>query len=369
MSSSSKARLDLKLNGYAKVNSTDKTREFLRDFYKVLSPEGREHLANDVSECSGDEQLRELVRSIETGLLIPLKAQGGKTPADITPSPRTGIEDSIENLMSESIEPITRSTQSRLRRNCLERDGYKCVATGRYSGSHAHPKNAPTAYLEAAHIIPFALGSFQSNDSEAVHRHATIWVNLRRYFPVLRRLSFTSEDINSEKNVLMLDMVLHKEFGQFRVIFEATGLANQYRVKNFPEAVTGAIENLPRNRLIRFRVHKGNCELPDPALLKIHARIGNFLHMSGRAETIDKILEDFDDCGGLAPDGSSNLEGLLAVSRLSLLPTNVNETPDSKFKESTAKQVPTEQSRPTELQGRQRAKHLDTENQPLTRRS
>lgn len=288
--------------------------------------------------------------------MIPLKAQGGKTPTDITPSPRSGLEDSIEDLRSENIEPITRGTQSQLQHHCLERDGYKCVATGRYSGNHAHPHNAPTTYLEAAHIIPFALGSFQPNDRQAVDRQATIWVNLRRYFPVLRQLSFTSEQINSEKNVLMLSMMLHKEFGQFRVIFEATGVTHQYRIKSFPDAVTDAIQNLPRNRLVTFRVHKGNWELPDPELLKIHACIGNFLHMSGQAESIDKVLEDFEDRGGLAPDGSSNLEDLLAVSRLSLLPSNVNETPDSK------KSI--EQQRPIEQQRRLQEKRFDIENQP-----
>ncbi|KAJ5587165.1 uncharacterized protein N7459_002930 [Penicillium hispanicum] len=360
MSSSSKAKLDQKLNGYARLSATDKTRDFLHEFFKVLPPDGQKHLADDVSECANDEQLRQLVRSIETGLLIPLKAQGGKTPTDITPSPRPGVEDSIENLNSQNIEPITRGRQSQLRHHCLERDGYKCVATGRYSGNHAHPKNAPTTYLEAAHIIPCSLRSFQSNDPEAVDRHAKIWVNLRRYFPVLHRLSFTSEQVNSEKNVLMLNLMLHKEFGQFRVIFEETGVAHQYRIKTFPDAVTDAIQNLPRNRLVRFRVHKENWELPDPALLKIHACIGNFLYMSGQAEIIDKVLKDFENCDGLAPDGSSNLEDLLAVSRLSLLPTNVNETPDPK--KSTEKQRPLERQRSMEQQGRQWVKRFDTEN-------
>ena len=51
--------------------------------------------------------------------------------------------------------------------------------------------------------------------------------------------------------------------------------------------------------------------------------------MSGQAEIIDKVLQDFQDCGGLAPSGSTNIEDLLAVSSLSLLPSNVDETPDS----------------------------------------
>jgi len=90
--------------------------------------------------------------------------------------------------------------------------------------------------------------------------------------------------------------------------------------------------------------------------------------MSGQAEIIDKVLKDFEDCGGLAPDGSSNLEDLLAVSRLSLLPTNVNETPDPKKsterQRPLERQHPMEQQRPMEQQGRQWAKRSDAENQP-----
>jgi hypothetical protein len=258
-----------------------------------------------------------------------MKAQVGKTPAEITQSPLSGVEDSIENLKSLNIEPISRSSQSQLRHHCLERDGNKCLASGMYSYSRNHPRNAITTFLEAAHIIPFALGSFQANDDEAVDRHATIWVNLRRYFPVLRSMSFTSEQINSEKNILMLDSQLRREFGQFRLIFEATGLAHRYRIKTFPDTATGPIQSLPRNRYVKFRVHRGSWELPDPKLLEIHAAIGNFLHISGQAEIIDKVLKDFEECGGLAPSGSTNIEDLLAVSGLSLLPSNVGEMSDS----------------------------------------
>ncbi|KUM55595.1 hypothetical protein ACN42_g11656 [Penicillium freii] len=390
MSSSLKTNLDRKLNSYAPLKSTDKTKEFLRDFFKILSPDGKRNLAGDVSGCANDEMLRQLVQSIRNGLLIPMKAQGGKTPSEITPSPRSGVEDSIENLKSLNIEPISRSSQSQLRHHCLERDGNKCLATGQYSHSHAHPRNAITTHLEAAHIILFALGSFQANDGEAVDRHAKIWVNLRRYFPILRDISFTSEQINSEKNVLMLDSQLHTEFGQFRLIFEATGVAHQYRIKTFPDTATGPIRNLPKSRLVKFRVHKGSWKLPDPKLLEIHACIGNFLHMSGQAEIIDKVLKDFQDCAGLAPSGSTNIVDLLAVSGLSLLPSNANETPDSQkpaekqrppekqdavsglsllppnVDETSHSQKSTEKQRPTENQGRPWAKFPDTENKPWT---
>ena len=136
-----------------------------------------------------------------------MKAPGSKTITEIIPSPRSDVED---------IEPISESSQSQLRPRCLERDGNEYIATGLYSHTHAHPRSVPTTILEAACIIPFVLWS---NSGEVGDRNAKVWVNLRCYFPALHNMSFTPEQINSEKNVLMLDSLVHKEFGQFRLIF------------------------------------------------------------------------------------------------------------------------------------------------------
>lgn len=58
------------------------------------------------------------------------------------------------------------------------------LATGVYNYGCAHPPL--TTHLEAAHIIPFILGSFHG---KAVDIYIKIWVNLRRYFPALRNMS------------------------------------------------------------------------------------------------------------------------------------------------------------------------------------
>lgn len=80
--------------------------------------------------------------------------------------------------------------------------------------------------------------------------------------------------------------------------------------------------------------------------------------MSGQAEIIDKVLKDFEGFGGLAPSESTNIEDLLTVSGLSLLPSNANETPDS--------QKSAEKQRPPENQGRPRATICDTKNKQWT---
>lgn len=337
--------MDAKLDSYTPLGPTDKTKDFLRDFFRVLPSGGKKNLVKDVSGCANDENLRQLVQRIRTGLLIPLKAQRGKTPTETTSL--------AYPILGETIEPL-KGPEAELRHHCLERDGNKCLATGNYSHSHAHPKHAFTTYLEPAYVIPFAPGSFQDVDE-----NATIWVILRRYFPALRTMPFTSEQVNSEKNILMLDSMVHMEFGQFRLIFEATGAPNHYRIKPFPGIVTSAIQNLPKSRLVNFRVHKGNWDLPDPRLLHIHACIGKFLHRSGQGKVIDKLLQNFERCGGLAPSGSFNIEELLAA-RLSLLPSNVKETPDYEAPSYGEGETPTGKTSDTENKSLGTADESDT---------
>jgi hypothetical protein len=72
------------------------------------------------------------LHSIRTSLLIPLKAWGGKSPHEMTPSSHCGVADPIENSKRESanIEPINTSPQLQLRHRCLQRDGNKCLTAG-----------------------------------------------------------------------------------------------------------------------------------------------------------------------------------------------------------------------------------------------
>ncbi|KAJ5692831.1 hypothetical protein N7462_002254 [Penicillium macrosclerotiorum] len=322
MPPSDRSILERRLRKYVPLNGEDPTeqggiRHFLQSFFTVLPDDGKKNLADNIARCNTDAELRQQVDSIRTGLLYPLRALGGKTPSEITPAPRAGVEDSIEELRSLNVRPITRGPQAQLRDHCLERDGYRCVVTGQYSSKHRHPPNSITTILQAAHIIPFALGSFNVDNSEPINRNAIIWVNLRRYFPVLRAMAADQQIINHESNVLMLDPVTHLEFGQFHIILEATSVTHQYHVKAFPNAATNPLTYLSNDRLIKFKNHAGHWSLPDPALIQVHASIGNFLHMVGMAELLDKIVDDYDDCGGLNPNGSTNIADMLALKGLS----------------------------------------------------
>ncbi|KAJ5110691.1 hypothetical protein N7532_001226 [Penicillium argentinense] len=109
------------------------------------------------------------------------------------------------------------------------------------------------------------------------------------------------ELINHESNIMMLEYGAHKEFGEFHFVLEATPVMNQYRIKSFPNVIGLTMAFMPANGLVH---------------------IGNFIHMMGMGEKLDKLTHDYDGCAGLAPSGSTDVAALLALRGLSLLSPN-----------------------------------------------
>lgn len=323
---------DSRLADY-EADGADETKRYLSLFFQQLTYGGQAHLAQDV--LVSDEMFPVLVKSIDTGLLIPFKKESLKTSGAISPSPRPGLENSISNLRAQ------------LRDNCLLRDGNKCVVTKRFNAGDenlSREQKKTSVYLDAAHIIPWAFGSFTEGERDM---NTEVWVNINRYFPELRvRLGFNSEHLNSEANVMMLWRAIHDDFGPFNLIFEATSVANQYRIKTFDRCsgiVEEVISGLETGETVTFVSHDERYPLPDPTLLRIHAAIGNFLHLSGAGERIDKVLRDLGECGGLASDGSTNIERLLSVSGLSLLDVNIKRPKEYSAKKPTRTASPSKQ--------------------------
>ena len=101
----------------------------------------------------------------------------------VTPSPRFGVHDSIEEIFSE-IESASRAGQAWLKSACLKRDGNKCVLTGFYDvkewnalGVTERP-DVVTAITELAHIIPFSMGSFSEGQVSrtAIRQSVSHWL-------------------------------------------------------------------------------------------------------------------------------------------------------------------------------------------------
>ena len=153
------ARLDM----YQSLNDDDDTVHFLRSVFRFLPIQGQVRLAVDAEVCNDDDQLRQLAKHLDTALLRPMVTTGGKTRA-ITPSPCPGVEDSIEDLLSQDFDSMARQ-QAELRRACLQRDNHQCLVTKLWDYDYdSRPPGSHTADLEAAHIIPFGLGNFRDDE-------------------------------------------------------------------------------------------------------------------------------------------------------------------------------------------------------------
>lgn len=120
-----KASLDMALAGYQPLDAEDDTKAFLEATFNYLPIDGQCNFGEDVSACRNDDELRQLVESIDTGLLRPMLSQAMKAP-QIIPSRHRGRDDTIENMHSLDIESV-RNEHVQLRKNCLKRGGYQCV--------------------------------------------------------------------------------------------------------------------------------------------------------------------------------------------------------------------------------------------------
>ncbi|KXG48990.1 uncharacterized protein PGRI_028600 [Penicillium griseofulvum] len=311
---------------FPSVRHGDDTKKFVETCFRYLPLNGQVNLSEDVSGCRSDEELRQLAASIDTGLLRPLLSKGGMTPA-ITPSPRIGFDDSVENPNSLDITPVSRNDQERLCRNCLQREGYRCTITKMWSSNDHPPPGEPTGILRAVHILPFALRSFTNDDER--RETSQVWATIFRYFPSLRStLNMSPEDVNREDDIMMMTTPIHEEFGLFHFVFEDTTTPNCYHLKLFPRFGSGYIPLLPSNRIVTLTSHDPRFSLPRAKHLQLHAAIGNILHASGRGEKIEKLIRDLEEVGGsaLSKDGSTNISDLLSVTHLSLLASNSRPT-------------------------------------------
>lgn len=166
----------------------DCRRAVLNAMLNHLVPPGLNTIAQEIVDCANDGELKELATHYVTSVFKPgmffyfmlvhtqnfqlhliAKAAGGKTPPP-SPSPINREESQVENveesLGSSQTRPSTRTVET----ICLPRDGYRCLATQRWSRKapqHLLPANFNISHLEkteTCHIIPLSLAQY--GDSE-----------------------------------------------------------------------------------------------------------------------------------------------------------------------------------------------------------
>ncbi|KAI9769520.1 MAG: hypothetical protein M1840_003997 [Geoglossum simile] len=298
---------------------SESTSRILNAFLDHLPPDGSAVIANDIINKKDD--LRQLADHYVSSILIPsnpapfnnigiVRAGGGRTPKAISARPGDDM-DGVDNIAS-TITPQRRD-QTKLKFDCLARDGNRCLLTRAYDVNKADEilsdeerRNTTTLMTEAAHIMPFSLAAFDEPDRRY---KAIVWEAIYRMFPDIR--SFSPDDINDPRNALTMYAGLHSEFGKLELCFEPTTTSNRYRIKTYRKFSSFYTPHLPSDGFVTFTAHDGRYPLPDPKLLSVHASVGAVLHASGIAEYIERILGDRDELRCLAHNGSTQIGVLM----------------------------------------------------------
>lgn len=153
-----------------------------------------------------------------------MKATGAETPS-VTSSPSESAATLVEVQESLMLPIDSGNERSKMKIECLARDDYRCVITGsidrQWKRAHQdlYPQGTMVDNTNCAHILPYALGSFDSDRPQDVENAAIIWAALYRYFPALDG-QIEPDTINSNSNGLTLSTNLHQYFGQFDLYFE-----------------------------------------------------------------------------------------------------------------------------------------------------
>lgn len=121
---------------------------------------------------------------------------------------------------------------------------------------------------------------------------------------------------------------LHGAFNRFDWALHQTEITDEYDVKSYTRCETSVIDIFDQ---IGWKVKFTKSDLkrlpvPHPDLLALHAAIAQVVHLKGFGEETEQPFEDSDDdcCFGLATDGSTDVERLLAATVLPALEANTN---------------------------------------------
>lgn len=198
----------------------------------------------------------------------------------------------------------------------MERDGYRCIATGKADAAHPDAQDPFRYLLIGCHIIRRAISIYDSKgDQDAYNSAVTTFDILRNYASLSSDdIQKLEDNIDDPSNGFLLSSDAHIGFDRFQWCLQETEptaqpLTNKYKVK-----IYGILHGIGLRegelRIIEFTDHSeefGNDkgrkrrlkpELPNPQYLKIHAAVAGILHMSGAGKFFDELLRKFGDQDG-----------------------------------------------------------------------
>lgn len=233
-------------------------------------------------------------------LLFPVKAAGHKRknpPSDHQTPP---LHDT-----ATLIERATRGDQSAFRSLLHQRQGYKCAVTKTFSIDAPVQVTAGhlVTALAAGHILPFSLNDFKETGS--TFTKAVITWDMLRSWSSFDIEKLAGRKINGAANGVLLRSDLDSTFEDFIWWFEATELPSSYRI------ASSRFIGYEGTVVTFVNESEEPIDLPDPAILAIHAAFARVFHASGAAEYIDSIWRDMGNTRVLSSDGSTDVSSLI----------------------------------------------------------
>ncbi|KDQ49769.1 hypothetical protein JAAARDRAFT_142978 [Jaapia argillacea MUCL 33604] len=195
----------------------------------------------------------------------------------------------------------------------LIRDRFRCIVTGIYD---QRAKSLPyisledllsaggTVYTDCVHIAP---DSAYLNRAANSHEKSDYSADV---LAVLKSFGYDVDSLNGEKvhslfNVMTLQWDVHDFFDRLGLWFEKTATPNCYKVRTAdPLFLYGLLSKMDK---VTFTTPDPvKLPLPSPELLALHAACAQVAHLSGAGEYVDRLLEDMEEMGVLAHDGTSS---------------------------------------------------------------
>lgn len=281
------AMVPQKLDSYGSTGPQDLTVSILQALFKFAPNEvGQRNIAVDILASATDDDFFQLAERYRIGLLLPLRAAGGRTPPVSRPSANTNA------IPSSSMSPPTSCDRQAMRELVLKRENYRCIVTGRCDldslvGEKTIMQQGEEAtVLAAAHILPFTLIP-RSDDPLSLQRSDMVWQTIAAFSGISPN-ELSGDKINRAENGVSLDPAMHMVFRDLSLCFDST--SNKLR---FPGAET-----------VSF-VSRSEVPVPDPRYLALHAACAKVLHKTGMTSILEEIIDDLERTPVLLSDGSS----------------------------------------------------------------
>ncbi|KAL0952337.1 hypothetical protein HGRIS_006617 [Hohenbuehelia grisea] len=253
-------------------------------------PDGRRYVAValHIAHGKGLQAVIEVAQAWLDSLFFPMMT------IPLTRSDPTGsLTPTIQTTYLE-IENAKRD-QNTLRNDVANREHHHCAITQihdtkrRAELTKTHPNlvpAAPHALMHAAHIIPFALYSFQDKGDRRLDAAHT-WDMLQAWTQLdIRNLS--GSQINSPSNAIFMTTTEQDNFGKFQFYLDKDVYPvddNKYRAKFVRQGL--CFSNGQVEADVQFPPYAQSGVLPpNPEFIRIHAAFAKVLHLSAATEYI-----------------------------------------------------------------------------------